>query len=471
MPRRSVLGVVELEGILVQPLATILCLTVVSIATGQTKKVNYRDHVRPLFVKHCTRCHNSTNAKGDLDLSSYSTALAGGSSGEVLIAQDAVQSRLYRLINHLAQPHMPRGRRKLPAKQIKLVQSWIVGGLLEDPGSKPRVSLRKSVLKFAAPARRRPKSLPKLSWPTRQAVRYRRPNPITALAAHPWKPWCVVGGNKQVLLFEVPSLKLLRALPFPDVGPTSLRFSRDGRHLIGVGGRGGESGLIVVWDTYSGTVQHSFDEEEDTILDGDYLQATRTAMFGSAKRFIGTLQHGKSQPTNKLNGHTDWISALAIDPSGKWLASGDRAGGALLWDLKRSAKLFDLRGHQGPITAINWRRDGRVLATSSDDGSARLWVASSGKLARGIIAHEKGALDIEFTHNGRFVTGGRDRQVKLWDQFGDPLKTFPKMPESVTCVAVSNDGKSIIAGDFAGNVYCWSMNGKVVGRTTSHPSR
>jgi mono/diheme cytochrome c family protein len=57
-------------------------------------KVTYDDHVKPIFREHCLSCHNQEQKKGGLALDSYSAAMTGGASGEVVLAGDIECSRL-----------------------------------------------------------------------------------------------------------------------------------------------------------------------------------------------------------------------------------------------------------------------------------------------------------------------------------------------------------------------------------------
>src|SRR5215212_11180643 len=77
------------------------------------EKVTFQDHVLPVVEANCAKCHNADKKKGDLDLTSYSAALAGGASGKVLVAGDADASKLWKVINHLEDPNMPPKSGKL----------------------------------------------------------------------------------------------------------------------------------------------------------------------------------------------------------------------------------------------------------------------------------------------------------------------------------------------------------------------
>jgi hypothetical protein len=73
----------------------------------EVAKITYDDHIKPIFREHCASCHNNNAKKGGLSLESYQATMAGGSSGEVLVAGDLDASRLYALTAHKEQPTMP----------------------------------------------------------------------------------------------------------------------------------------------------------------------------------------------------------------------------------------------------------------------------------------------------------------------------------------------------------------------------
>ena len=69
-------------------------------ALAQGDKINYEEHVRPIFADRCLSCHNPDKAKGGLDLSTYSATMQGGSSGEIVNSGDPNGSRLYLSVTH-----------------------------------------------------------------------------------------------------------------------------------------------------------------------------------------------------------------------------------------------------------------------------------------------------------------------------------------------------------------------------------
>ena len=58
-------------------------------------KLNYADHVRPIFREHCFNCHNQNKATNDLALDSYERLRKGGASGQAITPGDLDNSYLY----------------------------------------------------------------------------------------------------------------------------------------------------------------------------------------------------------------------------------------------------------------------------------------------------------------------------------------------------------------------------------------
>src|SRR5262249_35280311 len=89
----------------------------------QAKKI-FSDRIAPLLKENCVECHNSSKARGGLDLSTQETLQAGGDKGPVIVAGDAAKSRLYQMISG-QQPKMPRQKPPLSKDAIAAIKQWI----------------------------------------------------------------------------------------------------------------------------------------------------------------------------------------------------------------------------------------------------------------------------------------------------------------------------------------------------------
>src|SRR6185369_7653069 len=242
------------------------------VSVAQESAVTFQDHVLPIFATHCNGCHNADKKKGDLDLTSYSAALAGGGSGELAASGDSAGSMLFKVIAHLSDPKMPPKKPKISDAEILTIKKWIDGGLIDAPGGKakkskgPKVDLELKVSASGKPAG--PAAMPE-DLLLEPEVRTTKAESVTALATSPWAPLAAVGSQHQVVLYNTDTLDVAGILPFPERRPQILRFSRSGALLLAGGGRGAQLGRVVLWDVKSGERVGEIGEEFDQVLSAD----------------------------------------------------------------------------------------------------------------------------------------------------------------------------------------------------------
>ena len=105
-------------------------------AAAKAARITYDDHVSEIFRSQCFKCHNQDRKKGGLALNTYGLTMEGGSSGKVVKPGEPDSSRLFALIAHLEEPHMPPKGGKLADGILETVRKWIAGGAPENKSSK-----------------------------------------------------------------------------------------------------------------------------------------------------------------------------------------------------------------------------------------------------------------------------------------------------------------------------------------------
>ncbi len=438
------------------------------------EKITYQDHVLPLIESNCGKCHNPDKKKGDLDLTSYSGALKGGGSGPVVVAGNPDSSKLWKAITHAEDPTMPPNKPKLPDKELEVFRKWIAGGLLETTGSKAIAANKPTVdLTLSAASVGKPDGPPPMpeGLSLEPVVHTLRLTALTGLASSPWAPLIAVAGEKQVLLYHAETLETLGILPFTEGFPDDVTFSRSGKLLLAGGGRGGQSGRVLVWDVVTGERVMTLGDEYDSVLAADIRPDQSQIALGGPGRLVKIYSTRTGEMLHKLKKHTDWVNALAFSPNGEMLASADRNGGISLWDPDNGQELFTLAGHKASVTALSWRGDSKVLASCSEDGSVKWWETQDGKQAKSWNAHGGGALWVNFAHDGRLVSCGRDNQITLWDANGGKVRAFDFLGVLPLRVTFNHDDTRIFATDFAGRVAAWTVaGGKRVGELDANPA-
>jgi hypothetical protein len=455
----------------------VLVCGVASAQAGDAKKpakITYDDHVLPILRDKCMGCHNQDKSRGGLVVSSYTSLMAGGSSGEVVKPGDPDNSRLFLLVSHKQQPNMPPKSPMIAAENIDTIRQWILAGALENSGSKakivnkPKFEIGLTSIIKGRPAGPPPMPSPKLTL--EPVVRTARAGALTALTSSPWAPLIAVAGQKQVLLYHSDTLELLGVLPFPEGIPHVLKFSRNGSLLLAGGGRGGKSGRVVVWSVQTGERIFEIGDESDAVLAADISADQTQIALGGPGKVVRIFSTKDGQLVREIKKHTDWIYAIEYSPDGVLLATGDRASGLFVWEAFTGREYFNLRGHTAAITDVSWRADSNVLASASEDTTIRLWEMENGGQIKSWGAHGGGVLSIKCATDGRVASCGRDQVARVWDQNGGQQRVFEGFPDLALKVTFSHDAARVVAGDWSGLIRVWATaDGKRVGELTANP--
>ncbi len=88
----------------------------------------FKNHVQPLFESTCLKCHSPETKASGLDLSTRDALLAGGENGKVLEPGQPADSKLFKAVAHLAEPHMPFRSERLAQETIDRLGEWIEAG-------------------------------------------------------------------------------------------------------------------------------------------------------------------------------------------------------------------------------------------------------------------------------------------------------------------------------------------------------
>src|SRR5947209_15519843 len=68
----------------------------------------FKQHVKPILVDRCLRCHGGKAVESDLDMSDREALLKGGQHGPVVVPGKGQDSLLIKLVAHQREPKMPK---------------------------------------------------------------------------------------------------------------------------------------------------------------------------------------------------------------------------------------------------------------------------------------------------------------------------------------------------------------------------
>lgn len=185
-------------------------------------------------------------------------------------------------------------------------------------------------------------------------------------------------------------------------------------------------------------------------------------IFGDARLCLA--QSGDTRPELVLQvGHANEITAVALSPDGKILASASRDRTAKLWDAATGTLRQTLTGHGGAVLTVGFAADGGTVFTGGAEGTVKTWETMTGALLGTLTGPKDGltAVAVVQTKAGLRVAGaGADRTIVLWSAktasgTGEMEAALTGHEKTVRALAFSPDGDLLASGSDDGRMRLW----------------
>ena len=164
------------------------------------------------------------------------------------------------------------------------------------------------------------------------------------------------------------------------------------------------------------------------------------------------------------------FDALAFSPDGETIASGNHLGRITLFDMHSGSALADIDAHKHSVAQVAFSPDNRYLASSSLEMDIKLWDLQTKKLVRTFsnpAADE--VISIAFSPDGRYLAGGNfSGGLWLWDaQTGERLRGYVGHQSPANVLAIDPQGETLISGSFDAAIKIWDLQTGLL-RATLH---
>ena len=161
-----------------------------------------------------------------------------------------------------------------------------------------------------------------------------------------------------------------------------------------------------------------------------------------------------------LPGSSQGITALCIDPHGKFLVSASNDFTIRIWDIEEGKEIKVLQNHKGVVDSVILTPDGKKLISTSIDMTVKVWETETFTLLFSIDNfYQNGHVCISHAGN-RLAVRLRGDIVKIYNlEDGNPIAAIPCLgnpmsfsPDDTKIIVVSN-----ALGNFRNSIFVWDI--------------
>jgi len=439
-------------------------------AAASKGTVSFINDVAPLLKENCFGCHDAKKRKGKFDMSSYESFRKGGDKEDPVSTGKPDESLLIDRLTAKDKSRMPpkEASDPLSKEKIALIEKWIAEGAKLDAGLSPKADLLREL---------------RVRWnPPSPPAAYKYPAAITALAFTPDNQKLVVGGQHELLVWNIAHAKLDKRIYIRAERVYALAFLPDGKLAV-AGGRPGQEGDVRIYDLEGGTpktvqgvavldgvndkkvmVKQLLDADDAVLCLALSRDGKKLASGGSNDRTVNVWDLSPGYANAKLEqtieNHADWIFGVAFSPDGKHLLTCSRDKTAKVWDLAAKESVLTFPEHQNPVYGVAVKPDGKLGVSVGEDNQIRFWTTTGeGKQVRVAGGHGKAIFRVLY-HPTKpiLVTCSADDTVRIWNpESGKLMHTLSGHSDWVYAVALSPDGNQIASGSWNGEVKLWKV--------------
>ncbi len=184
-------------------------------------------------------------------------------------------------------------------------------------------------------------------------------------------------------------------------------------------------------------------------------------------------------------GHSGSVNSVAISPDGQTVVSVSDDETIKIWQLSTGEELRTLTGHSKSVNSVAISPDGQTVVSGSSDKTIKIWQLSTGQELR-TLEGDGSVLSLAISPDGQILVSsshtvvsvrsvvnynseshtvvmGNDyntiNKVKIWQlSTGVELRTLTGHSGSVSSLAISPDGQTVVSGSDDKTIKIWDLS-------------
>jgi len=220
----------------------------------------------------------------------------------------------------------------------------------------------------------------------------------------------------------------------------------------------GDDHIVRIWNVATGAIIRKLDGHGDWVRAVAYSPDGLVLATAGNGREIILWNADSGQQIKVLARHDHAIQNIVYSHNGRMLASTGFEDKLRVYDTQSGNTLFELNCPCRDMRAIAFSPDDRILAAGGRSGSIRLYDMETGRDLRDIVAHRRRIRELQFTSDGQsLISCSEDRTVRVSDVSGTNSFELPRRPTKIMSLALCGPAQLATAGS-DNLIRIWDLN-------------
>nr|WP_255216494.1 serine/threonine-protein kinase [Pseudenhygromyxa sp. WMMC2535] len=233
---------------------------------------------------------------------------------------------------------------------------------------------------------------------------------------------------------------------------TGMAVSADGQLVASVA----KDRQARLWDAFDRQPARVVAEHGDELFAVALDPSGRMLATGSKDGVI-KLTRISTGEVRELAGHGAHVHDLEFDAKGERLVSASRDHSVMVWRVRDGARLASFEGHERAVFHARFAGEDEVVS-ASDDGTVRRW--SLGRGGAAILTRHADAIAALDLYGDRVASASIDGEVRVYGLFdAAPAKVLAADGPEVWTLSFAGEGEAVAGGSFDANARLWPSDG------------